>query len=364
MLRHKVRERRGDDGLAGDRFLGHGALLDRAGADVVEEQDAHLVAGDELIGAVRALHGDADAVGVGVRGEEQVRADFLREVDAHFHGGVDLGVRVRAGGEVAVRVLLLRNDGDVGDADVLQNGGDRDEAGAVQRGVDEFQAGVFRKTRADLMGLDRVEEGSLAAVADELDEALGNACREGDVLRAGEDVGLLDAVIDDGDRVIGHLTAVGTVRFVAVVLGGVVGRGDHDARVAVVVAGGEAQRRDRVQGVVDADFDAVGGEDAGSSFREVPALETGVIGDGDRLRAALGLDPVGDALGGLADDPDVHAVGAGAQRAAKARGTELERDGEAVRNGVFIALDLQQFGLEVEVLELGFQPAFIFIHVH
>ena len=214
------------------------------------------------------------------------------------------------------------------------------------------------------MGFDGFEERSLAAVADELDEALGDTGREGDVLGAGEDVGLLDDIVHNGDRVIGHLAAVGAVCLVAVVLGGVVGRSDHDARVAVVVPGGKAQCRDRVQRVIDADFDAVGGEDAGRGFREVPALETAVIGDGDGLSAALGLDPVCDALGGLTDDPDVHTVGTGAQRAAKAGGTEFQRDGEAVRNGVLVAFDGLQLSLQVEVLELGFHPALVFVHVH
>src|SRR5699024_11212052 len=145
-----------------------------------------------------------------------------------------------------------------------------------------------------------------------------HALGKGDVLCAGEHVGLLDLVVDDGGGVIGHLAAVGAVCLVAVVLGGVVGRGDHDARVAVVVPGGEAQGRHRHQGVVDADLDAVGSQDAGGRLGKDVALDAAVVADGDGLAAALGLDPVGQPLGCLTDDVDIHAVGAGAQHAAQA----------------------------------------------
>ena len=63
----RIGQRGRDDGLAHDRVLGHGALFDAARADVVEQQHADLVAGQQLIAAVLALDGDADAVGVGGR---------------------------------------------------------------------------------------------------------------------------------------------------------------------------------------------------------------------------------------------------------------------------------------------------------
>ncbi len=54
-------------------------------------------------------------------------------------------------------------------------------------------------------------EGVLAVVAHKADEALLDAFGKGDVLCAGQDIGLLDLVIDDGGGVIGHLAAVGAV---------------------------------------------------------------------------------------------------------------------------------------------------------
>src|SRR5699024_7108667 len=150
----------------------------------------------------------------------------------------------------------------------------------------------------------------------------------------------------------------------AVVLGGVVGRGDHDARVAVVVPGGKAQGRHRHQGVVNADLDAVGSQHAGGRLGKDVALDAAVVADGDGLGAALGLDPVGQALGGLTDDVDIHAVGAGAQHAAQAGGAELHCNSKAVLDLCIVPLDLCQLGLEIGVLQVGRHPALVFIQIH
>ena len=123
------------------------------------------------------------------------------------------------------------------------------------------------------------------------------------------------------------------------------GRGDHDARVAIVITGGEAQGRDRHEFVIDADVDAVGGKNTGRGAGEVPAFETAVVADGDGLGASLGFDPVGDSLGGLTDDPDVHAVGTSAKSATEAGRTEFQCDGEPVFDRLIVPLDVLQLFL-------------------
>ena len=112
-------------------------------------------------------------------------------------------------------------------------------------------------------------------------------------------------------------------------------------------------------------MDAVGGEHFGRGFGEHIALDAAVVADGDRLAAALGLDPVGQALGGLPHNVDVHAVGARTDDPAQTRGAELERHGETVLNGGVIVLDALQFGFEVGIIEIEGQPAVkhFFIHV-
>ena len=132
MLGDCIGQRCGNDRLHSDRLRRHGTLLDAACADVIEEQHAHLVTGNELIGAVRTLHSDADTVCIRVGREHQVSAGLLRELEALLQCVENLRVRIGAGGKVAVRILLLRYDRDVVNADVVQYAGDRNEAGAVQ----------------------------------------------------------------------------------------------------------------------------------------------------------------------------------------------------------------------------------------
>ena len=359
-----VGQRGGDDGLDGDGVLRHGALLDAACADVVQQQSAHLVAGDQLIAAVRTLHGDAHAVGVGVGGQHQVCTGLGGEVEAQLQGIEDLRVGVRAGGKVAVGILLLRHDGDVGDAHIVQDVGDRHQTGAVQGAVDQLQASRLAQARAHLTCLDGSIEGVLAVVAHKADEALLDTLCKGDVLCAGEDIGLLDLIVDDSGGVIGHLAAVGAVGLVAVVLGRVVRSCDHDARVALVVTGGKAQGGDRHQRVVDAHLDAVRCQDPGSRLGKDVALEAAVVADGHGLIAALRLDPVCQTLRGLTHDVDVHTVGASAQHAAQAGGAKLQRNGEAVLDLVVISLDLGQFRLQICVFQICCQPALILILIH
>ena len=359
-----IGQRGGDDGLDGDGIFRHGTLLDAACADVIQQQSAHLVAGDQLIAAVRTLHGDTHAVSVGVGGQHQVGAGLGGEVEAQLQSLEDLGVGVGAGGEVAVGVLLLRHDGDIGDAHVVQNVGDRHQTRTVQRAVDQLQAGGLAQARAHLTCLDGGVEGVLAVVAHKADEALLDAFGKGDVLCAGQDIGLLDLVVDDGGGVIGHLAAVGAVGLVAVVLGGVMRSGDHDARIALIVTGGKAQGRDRHQSIINAHLDAVCGQNAGGSLGKDVALQAAVVADGHGLAAALGLDPVCQALGGLTHDVDVHAVGASAQHAAQAGGAELQCNGKAVLDLVVVSLDLGQLRLQICVLQIRCQPALILILIH
>ena len=344
MLGDSIGQRCGNDRLHSDRFRRHGALLDAACADVIEKQYAHLVTGDELIGAVRALHGDTDTVCIRVSREHQVRAGLLSKLEALLQCVEDLRVRIGAGSEVAVRVLLLRHDRDVVDTDVVQYAGDRNEAGTVQWGVHELEAGGRRDTRADLTCLDRLVECVLAVVLDELDETLIHALGEAHVLRTGEHVGLLDLLVDDVGGLIGHLTSVRTVGLIAVVLRRIVGCGHHDAGVAVIVTGGEGKGRYRHELIVDAHVDAVRCQHTGCVTCEVPALQTGIVADRNGLCSALGLHPVCHTLRRLANDPDIHPVGSCAECAAEASGSELECDGETLLDRVIIAFDILKLG--------------------
>ena len=177
MLRHQIGQRRGNDGLDRNRFLRHGSLLDPARADIVEKKDAHLIAGDQLVGTVRAFHGDTDTVRVRVGRKHQIRSGLLRQFQAFLQGSENLRIRVGTGGEISVRILLFRNDRDVFDSDILQDSGNRYQAGAVERGINQLQAGGPAQARAHLARLDGRIQGVLAVIPHKLDQALLHAFR-------------------------------------------------------------------------------------------------------------------------------------------------------------------------------------------
>ena len=364
MLGNLGRKRSGDDGHHRHRFFGHGALFDPALADIVEKQNAHFVSADELIAAVGTLHGDTDTVRIRVCRQHQIGADLLGEFHAELHRFIDLRIGIRAGGEIAVGIFLFGNDRDVIDSHVLEDTGNRNKTGSVERRVNKLQAGGLAETRAYLMRFDRLIEGFLAFVFDKADQTLFHAFRKAHVLRAGQDIGLLNAVIYHGSGVIGHLTSVRAIGLEAVVLGGVVARCDHDAGVALIVSCRKAECRNGHQFVVNADIDSVGRKNACRISCEVPALETAVIADRYGLGSALGFDPVGDTLGCLTDHPDVHPVGAGAERSAQTCGSELKRDGEAFLDRFFIVFDVQKFRAQIDILKIRFEPSLVIIHVH
>ena len=303
MLGNLVSQRGGDDGLAHDRVLRHGALLDTACTDVVQQQNADLVAGEQLIAAILALDGDAHAVCVRVGSQHQISTGLLGQLQTQAQSLKNFRVGVRAGREVAVGILLLGHDGDIGDADVAQDMGDGHKARAVQRAIDQLETGSLADTRADGAGLNGGIEGVDAVVADILDHPLGQTILKGNELGPSQDIRLLDLGVDDVGGLIGHLAAVRAVGLVAVVLG-------------------------------------------------------------NGLAAALGLDPVGKALGGLADNVNIHAVGACADDAAQTGGAEFQGYGKAVLDGGIVALDAFQLRFQVGVIQLCGEPALIHILIH
>ena len=119
MLGNSICQRCGYDGFDSNRFLRHGAFLDAACADVVEKQNADFVSGYQLIASIRAFHGDTNTVCIRVGSQHQVCAGLFCKIQAFFQCSKDFRVRIAAGGEVSVRILLLRNDRDIGDADVF-----------------------------------------------------------------------------------------------------------------------------------------------------------------------------------------------------------------------------------------------------
>ena len=131
---HRARHDRGDGHFLGQVLTAFGSHA----ADVIEQQDTHFVAREQKV-VLTILHGNAHAVGVGVGREQQIGMHALAKLDALLHRLANFGVGVRAGGEIAVGVTLLGDDGDVGDACALKHGRHGDESCTVERGLHELQ---------------------------------------------------------------------------------------------------------------------------------------------------------------------------------------------------------------------------------
>ena len=356
----------GDDGGHDDLAAGVLAGLGLHAGQPVDEQDTHLVAGEQLVVAL-VRNGHAHAVGVGVGGEHEVGVDLVAQLEALLERLAELGVGVRAGREVPVGLGLLGNHGDVGDAHALEDLAHALDARAVERGVDHREVGVG--LGADGLGGHRVDEAVKHGVVNPLDQAGLEGLVEDHVLHAGEDVGLVNGVLNLVGGLVGDLAAVLAVDLVAVVGRRVVAGGDADACGALEVARSEGQRRHRLDTRVDERLHAVGGQHAGRGLHELLALVARVARDGDGGVLVVGVEVGGEALAGLRHRVDVHAVGADAKGAAQAGRTKGEAAVEGVREllgvGVghkFVELS-GQIGLgEVFLPELG-RSSNLLVHV-
>ena len=114
---------------------------------------------------------------------------------------------------------------------------------------------------------DICHEALVTVLTEHRDEALVDGFVKVHRRDAGEDVDVLE-LPGDGRGVLGRqLRAVRPVDLVAVVLLGIVRRGDVDARLAAVFAHGERELRRRAQGLKELDGDAVARHDAGRGAR-------------------------------------------------------------------------------------------------
>ena len=109
-----------DNGGDSDGIFRHRAIRDAAAADEVQQNDAHFVAGNEPVATLSVRHGGAAAVAVGVGTDENIGVDAVAVLKAQLHGLPDLRIRIRAGREMTVRLLLLLYDGHVPDAELLR----------------------------------------------------------------------------------------------------------------------------------------------------------------------------------------------------------------------------------------------------
>ena len=236
MLCHFTRQRRTHNRHHRNRLLRHCALLDSASTDIIQQQHAHLIAGNQLIGTIRALHRNAYAIRIRIRCQHQISSRFFRKLQALLQCLADLRIRIRAGCEIAIRVFLLRNNGDIRDADISQHMRYRDQTGSVQRRIYQLEAGGPAETRANLTGLNCLIERLNAVILNEPDQPLLDAFPERHILRPGQHIRLLNLCINNASRIISHLAAIRSISLIAIILSRIMGSCDHDAGIAVIIS--------------------------------------------------------------------------------------------------------------------------------
>ena len=224
---------------------------------------------------------------------------------------------------MAVRLLLLLDDGHVPDAELLRELSDAFESRAVERRIDELQI-RNAVAAADALGIDGVYERVQHLVRD-IPDAAGGERGVKVLCSCGREIVHL---LQQRDHALGglgrHLAAVGTIDLVAVVGRGVVAGRHADAKAAVQMPHGKAQGRDRLEPGIEIRRDAVGSEDRCSLPGENVTLDAAVMADGDGLRQVRLVEIVGDRLRRAADDVDIHPVRARAQNAAQTGRAELQ----------------------------------------
>ena len=123
--------------------------------DGIQQDDAHLVAGDEPIAALSIRNRCAAAVTIRVGTQQQVRVDCIAQLQTLLHGFPNFRVRIGAGGEVAVRLFLLRYHSHMGDTQLCQQLFNTLESRTVERRIDQLQT-CDACTIADVLCIDRI----------------------------------------------------------------------------------------------------------------------------------------------------------------------------------------------------------------
>ena len=160
---------------------------------------------------------------------------LARDLVALVQRGVRLRVRIFAGLEIAVRLFLCGDDGDV-HADAAEHGADRLVARAAQRRVEQIQV-IGRDSGKAL-----AENGLIVALPQLRRDEFHAAFRK-EVLKAlfrREEIrDFLDLAKHAGRRLVRHLAAVRAVALDAVIDARVVAGGNDDAAAAAELAHGK-----------------------------------------------------------------------------------------------------------------------------
>ena len=136
---------------------------------------------------------------------------------------------------------------------------------------------------------------------------------------------------------------------------------NHNAGVGLIIPGGKTQGGNGHQRIVNADMDAVGGQHTGGGSGKDVGIDAAVVGNGNQLASALGLYPVGQALGRLPDHIDIHSIGACAQNATQTGSAELQSNGKPIPDLLIVAGNLFQFPGQCGILQFRGGPTLVIV---
>ena len=137
-LRDAVNERSRYKRLDYHGVFGQSAGIFHRRKNILGQQNADFVAAHEPV-IVSGVDGDADAVAVGVGREKQIDILALGKLQSLFKSLTNFGVRIGAGREVAVRVLLRGDYRNIVEARALEHLADRLIARAVEGSVNQLK---------------------------------------------------------------------------------------------------------------------------------------------------------------------------------------------------------------------------------
>ena len=251
----------------------------------------------------------------------------------------DLGIRIGAGGKVAVGQLLLLDDRNVLHADRLQHASDKLVAAAVERCVDDLQVSALADAGIHLLLQHLFQIGIIYAVVHIFDHAGLDSLVKVRDLDVAEHIELLDLIINSGSRSVGHLAAVLAVCLVAVILGRVVAGSHHDTCLTLEIANQIGENRGGLQLGGDVHLQAVCRQHFGSLDHKQISLDAAVVRNGDGAFAVFVEHIIGETLRSLTHNINIHAVGTGADNTSQAGGAKFQRGIKAVEDSFVVIFD-------------------------
>ena len=209
---------------------------------------------------------------------------------------------------MAIGLFLLRDHCNIGIAHFFQRAGHGLQSGTVQRAIHNGNISVDLFAEQHRLALHFLHEGRINIIRNIPDRSACNIRFKGTVLNIRKDVQLFDLCQDLRCGLGRDLATVSAVDLVAVILAGVVGGRDHNARRRFQVSYREGNRGNRHQRGPDVHLHSVCRKYTGSDPGKQVALDAAVIANGHGRVRKMGFQVIGQALGRFCHRIDIDAV--------------------------------------------------------